>query len=141
MTNPYPAEAVERVRERIATTLEITDDNYVDCIKIADLAALLSYVEGMKWRPIERVSMHWTYQPQPANLEGDDQASFAVLLDHIAARLHFSQERMNAAAEGIPSWRELPDIDKDFYRAAIIDLLSDPELTVLAALYRGGGDR
>lgn len=62
MTHPqYPAEAVERLRERIATTLEITDDNYVDCIKIADLAALLSYVEGMKWRTIESAPKDGTH--------------------------------------------------------------------------------
>lgn len=42
---PYPAEAVERLREASKFEWPIVDPD--------DIAALLSYVEGMKWRPIE----------------------------------------------------------------------------------------
>lgn len=52
----YPAEAVERLRYTMTCLYPATP--YPDCSAAvalcdpADLAALLSYVEGMKWRPI-----------------------------------------------------------------------------------------
>lgn len=57
MTQPYPAEAVERLKATMTCLYPTTPDP--DCSAAialcdpADLAALLSYVEGMKWRPIE----------------------------------------------------------------------------------------
>ena len=57
MTKPYPAEAVERLKELCESFM--TDRDYGppmgenEISPRADLAALLSYVEGMKWRHIE----------------------------------------------------------------------------------------
>lgn len=51
MTQQYPAEAVERLKKELEARRSFPNE-YADEVT-ADLAALLSYVEGMKWRPIE----------------------------------------------------------------------------------------
>lgn len=57
MTLPdYPAEAVARLREEVADLRNADSFTYSDGAAqslAADLAALLDYVEGMEWRPIE----------------------------------------------------------------------------------------
>lgn len=63
MTIPqYPAEAVERLRECVFNSM---NKSYwginPGLIRADDLAALLSYVEGMKWQPIESAPRDGTH--------------------------------------------------------------------------------
>lgn len=60
MTQPYLAEAVERLRERVTLALE-RDESATPDVAPDDLAALLSYVEGMKWQPIESAPRDGTH--------------------------------------------------------------------------------
>lgn len=55
MTKPYPAEAVERLRERVTLALE-RDESATPDVAPDDLAALLDYVERMRNLTAEKIA-------------------------------------------------------------------------------------